>query len=263
MMSKTNGKVKFIRRHTFPKDIVRARSRLCRTFLEWQGEDGSKADYLLFVDADNVPKSEVIASMIAADLDILGCPYPRREDHPARRLGDPLSQVRYSYQGIPGAKLDKHACVEIKGIGFGFMLIKRAVIEDMIKRSTKKCSEEAWNALVACNMPDEFKKELAIHLNNVFIDDMPGENNTPTVALFSLYWTEDSKMLGEDYSFCALARDLGYKVHMFLGEGAPIDHVGVKKWAGAVKDLIDSLPPGDDTARVAQVLPPSEGSDDP
>ena len=112
-------KTRFARRHAFQRDIVRARSRLARQFIE------SPCTHLLFIDGDNVPNSAALHGMLKADRDVVACPYPRREIHPPLKPGDVSTCLRYSYIPFEGAKTDHKECVQIKGIGFGFILIKR------------------------------------------------------------------------------------------------------------------------------------------
>lgn len=236
----------FAHRVTFPRDIVRARSRLARDFLDYRTAKGEPATHLLFIDGDNVPNSTAIVGMLKAHKDVVACPYPRREIFPRIRPMDPASAMRYSYIPIPGAMKDIHDCVEIGGIGFGFILIRREVVEKLVAENRFLVSPETVKLIQESNLPEDAKAETLIALRNFFFDDFPGNNNKETVAIFSLYNGLDGRMFGEDYSFCFRCRDAGIKVHMYLGDGSPVEHDGILRFTGDVKDLIPKCVPAEE-----------------
>jgi len=255
-------KTRFARRHAFQRDIVRARSRLARQFIE------SPCTHLLFVDGDNVPNSEALKGMLRADRDVVACPYPRREIHPPLRPGDLSSCLRYSYIPWEGAKTDHKECVQIKGIGFGFILIKREVIEHLTEVCKWSVPAEYVTALNGSDMAEEAKDAIRLALRNTFIDDFPGNDNKETTALFSLVNTVDGKMLGEDYSFSARCFEAGIKIHMYLGKGSPCEHDGMARFGqtaspGVVHDGGEMPLPL--VGSVAKALPEAEEyrTDDP
>ena len=225
--------------HAFPRDIVRARSRLLRQFVEQK-----EYTHVLYVDGDNVPSTDALQGMLRANKDVVACPYPRREFHPLNRPHDLNSAMRYSILRQEGAKYDPNkSIVQIKGIGFGFTLITRAAAEKLIGDHRWKVSNEAISALLVSNVPNEDKKEILDQLSNVFEDDFPGNDCAETVAVFSLYNTQGNKpttlkMLGEDYSFCARCRDSGIEIWMYVGKGAPVEHDGLVRFTGNVSDII-------------------------
>ena len=251
----TKFKVRFSRHHAFQRDIVRARSRLARQVTE------SQCNYVLFIDGDNVPNSDALAGMIRADRDVVACPYPRREIHPPLTPGDVSTCLRYSYIPFEGAKTDHKECVQIKGIGFGFILIKREVIEYLTEACKWKVSPEAVMALNASDVPDPHKDAIRWALRNQFVDDFPGNDNKETTALFSLVNTVDGKMLGEDYSFSARCFEEGIKIFMYLGKGSPVEHDGMMRFGqnnspGVTHDGSDSPLPF--IGRVAKTIPEAE-----
>lgn len=251
MMSETPRKMhntQFAHRVTFPRDVVRARSRLARDFLDYRTAKGEPATDLLFIDGDNVPNSTALVGMLKARKDVVACPYPRREIFPRVRSNDPASAMRYSYLPTPGAVKDVHDCVQIRGIGFGFVLIKRHVIETLIKENDMLASPETMKEIRESGLSPEAKAELEIVLRNHFLDDFPGNNDKDTTAIFSLYNGEDGKMYGEDYSFCFRCQDAGIKVFMYLGDGSPVEHDGILRFTGDVKDLIPKVVPSDPTS---------------
>lgn len=236
----------FKRLACFPRDIVRARSRLLRQFV-----NDPECTHILYVDGDNVPNVDALRGMLECNVDVIACPYPRREFHPAGRPqetsgGDFRSAMRYSVMKLPpnGAKWDaRKACIQILGIGFGFTLITRRAAEKLIADHRWKVSEDAIQAIKASSIPDADKEEILSQLSNVFEDDFEGNQNAETVAVFSLYNSEGSepgklKMLGEDYSFCARCRDSGIPVWMYVGKGSPVEHDGMVRFTGNVDDII-------------------------
>jgi hypothetical protein len=217
-------KVRFARHHAFQRDIVRARSRLARQLLE------SPCTHLLFIDGDNVPNSDALAGMLRADRDVVACPYPRREIHPPLKPGDLSSCLRYSYIPWEGAKTDHRECVQIKGIGFGFILIKREVVEHLYEACKWHVPDAVVTALNGSDLAEDAKDAIRLALRNTFVDDFPGNDNKETTALFSLVNTVDGKMLGEDYSFCARCFHEDIKIFMYLGKGSPVEHDGMMRF---------------------------------
>lgn len=243
----------FKRLACFPRDIVRARSRLLRQFVE-----DKECTHVLYVDGDNVPSVDALRGMLEANVDVIACPYPRREFHPAGRphetaSGNLNSAMRYSVMKAPGAKYDgRKGIVQIKGIGFGFTLIARRAAEKLITDHRWKVSNDAIAAIKAGvpNTKDPLdpegpglQDEILSQLSNVFEDDFPGNENAETVAVFSLYNAAGSqkttlKMLGEDYSFCARCQDSGIPVWMYVGKGSPVEHDGMVRFTGDVDDIL-------------------------
>src|SRR6056300_13589 len=107
-------------------------------------------DYLLFIDSDIDFESKTIFKMIGADKDIIACPYPMKmidTEKMWRKLNntdlvktqDDLLRAGYTFP----VKLDvdkeinmEHGVIEVSHAPTGCMLIKREVIEKMIKQYT-------------------------------------------------------------------------------------------------------------------------------
>jgi hypothetical protein len=241
----------FKRLACFPRDIVRARSRLLRQFL-----DDKECTHVLYVDGDNVPSVDALRGMLEAKVDVIACPYPRREFHPALRphetaQGNLNSCIRYSVLKHPGAKYDsRKGIVQINGIGFGFTLITRRAAEKLVEDHRWKVSAEAVAAIKATvpNDPDPndpqgpgLRDEILSQLSNTFEDDFPGNDGKETVAVFSLVNTKGDKLLkllGEDYSFCARCQDSGIPIYMYVGKGSPVEHDGMVRFTGNVDDIL-------------------------
>ncbi len=190
----------------YSRDLVRARSRIIRRFLRTDGT------HLLFIDADIQFTIEAIAGLVAANEECIAAPYARKDIdwnrvRQAAKLGlDPEKFAStYAYRKLEEERATS-SIVDVAGIGFGCILLSRKCLQQMV---------------------DAYKKDLT------FVDDMPGEGNPETVALFQLLIDPKTRLLlGEDYSFCERWRAIGGKVKMYLGPGSPVNHVGSYAFVG-------------------------------
>lgn len=189
-------------------DIVRARSRFVRLFLE------SDATHLLFVDDDVSFETALVRGMLAASKDFVAAPYPSRRgiDFPrAGRAGPELAEAsayRYSVH-LLGDTLEispVDSTGEVRRIGLGCALLSRRCLESMVAEYQK---------------PEH---------RLVFADRLTG-TPVPTVALFTLV-LEDGELYSEDFSFCDRWRAVGGKVWLYLGAGAPATHHGDHTFRG-------------------------------
>lgn len=100
-------------------DIVRARSRAVRLFLQTPGE------YLLFWDGDVEGNPEALKGMLASGRRCIGAGYPKKV---LDSLGRCVHLAVYtSDQMIPATEI-----VEVDAIGMGFMLLHRSLLETMV-----------------------------------------------------------------------------------------------------------------------------------
>jgi hypothetical protein len=169
--------------------ITRARNYLTFHFLN------SSATHLMWIDADIGFDPADIVRMVGADKDIVCGIYPKKEIH-WREV------ARAAQQGVPPERLAEHerslvvnlidhsadrvgadGLVEIANAGTGFMLIKRAVFEALS-------------------------------------DDVPSyvDGSTPDIVLKEFYAVSidpdsGNSLLSEDYHFCRLARNRGFKIY--------------------------------------------------
>lgn len=169
--------------------VTRARNYLTYQFLQ------STATHLMWIDADIGFDPDDIVGMVRADKDIVCGIYPKKEIH-WREV------ARAAKQGVPSERLPEHerslvlnlidespdrvaanGLVEIANAGTGFMLIKRAVFEALA-------------------------------------DDAPPyvDGSTPGIELKEFYAVSidpdsGNSLLSEDYHFCKLARDRGFKIY--------------------------------------------------
>jgi hypothetical protein len=195
-------------------DVSRARDRLMRVAL-WDTD----AENVLWWDEDVVPESlQVIRNLMATGHDCVGVPYRRKKDP---------EEYPYRLHGVDGQtrKLEVvNGCIEIEWLAFGFMLTSR------------KCLQAMWDAYKDTRWYfDLEKKETGAQVHHltvgafdlVYTAEEPGPDGTP--------WRVK---LSEDYSFCKSWRDIGGKVHMYVGEGAPVGHIGSKLYAGTREGLV-------------------------
>lgn len=192
----------------YSTDLVRCRSRMVRHFLEgtWS--------HLWFWDADVIDKPVSVGAnlsrLLRCDRDIVGIPYPKKTAAPeGEGMGD-----HYSFQLAEASGLDEDGCVEVEHMALGFMLVRRSVLQAMV---------------------DHYADELA------WDDEEPSGRQARTVALFQLLHASQgtrTRLLSEDYSFCLRASRLGFAIHMYLGEGSPMHHVGNHMYQGNRSALV-------------------------
>lgn len=186
--------------------IQSARNQLADLFLK--DED---ATHLMFIDADIEFDATDILHMINADVDVIGGAYPRKKIAWTRVREAVLA-------GVPDEKLEEHtgdmvihmlgdiesAVVkatepfEVKGIGTGFMLIKRDVLERLKGKV------------------------------DTYLDD---DGNTIHEYFFLKKSPETGKQMSEDYTFCQVCRENGIKIYM--APWAAFAHVGTYEFRGA------------------------------
>jgi hypothetical protein len=115
--------------------ITRARNELARVFLE------KGMDYLMFIDADISFDGRAVATLLAADKDIICGIYPKKEVD-WKQVGKAAKMGKENLQDYGGAfvfnmvdnraETNQDGCIEIRHGGTGFMLIKRKVFEDLM-----------------------------------------------------------------------------------------------------------------------------------
>jgi hypothetical protein len=169
--------------------VTRARNYLAFQFLN------SPATHLMWIDADIGFDPVDIIKMVGADKDIVCGIYPKKEINwpavaRAANEGVPPEQLRDHESSLVLNLIDNSpdrvtvgGLIEIVNAGTGFMLIKRAVFEALA-------------------------------------DDAPSyvDGSTPGVELKEFYAVSidpdsGNSLLSEDYHFCKLARDRGFKIY--------------------------------------------------
>ncbi len=155
----------------------------------------SNATRLFWIDSDMVWEPEQFMRLLALSQhrDVLCAAYPAKQDRPT-------FYVNWDERG--GLTPDDYGLIEIKGIGLGFTVMNRSVVEEL-----------AHNAPKIVDAVSE--REIA----SVFrVDDV------------------DGKRRGEDMAFFADIRDLGHKV--FLDPSIDLGHVGSRTYRGSIRDAL-------------------------
>ena len=193
--------------------ITRARNALTKAFIN------SDATHLMFIDADIKFRPSDIMHMIAADKDVLGGIYPKKEinwDTVKRAMDDqvPSDQLKHHTGSfvvnlvnyVNSVTVPLNAPVEIYNAGTGFLLIKRNVFKRL-------------------------KKHVPIYYNDVMDLGKSLKNNDPIHEYFATsIEPETQRLLSEDYHFCYIWRKIGGKV--FAAPWAELSHIGTYAFEG-------------------------------
>ena len=188
--------------------ITRARNSLAKDFLE------SDCSHLMFIDADIGFNPQDIVRMIHADKDIVCGIYPKKEINwvdvaEAVKKGVPPQELA-NYTGSFVVNLvnnekslegNFYEPLEIANGGTGFMLIKREVFEGLIGK-VPVYNNDVYHAI------DTERKPQAI--NEFFTTSVTND--------------EARRLLSEDYHFCKIARDAGFRV--WAAPWAQLSHTG-------------------------------------
>lgn len=178
------------------------------------------ASHLLFIDSDISFSVETIKRMIAADKDIILTPYPLKDFNSEKALkkikeGSTLDLKLISNQYALGLINNTLNCnngiAEIERGPAGCMLIKREVFIKLI--------EKYPNHII--------KQHLLIGGKSVLRENL--------YNFFDTFWNEkDNTYTGEDFYFCKLCRDVGFKVYALVDEY--ITHHGDFGYKGRIID---------------------------
>ena len=156
----------------------------------------SNFDYMLFVDADVEFQPEAVARMLVPKKDIICTPYRVKEEN-----------IKYAvkFKDPDFIKIEPFDLVEIEEGPAGLMLIKRVVFERLMdKRPDLKI-----------NFDEPTRKKMNKEIGAVedAIDRYMYNFWDTTFRLDTGEWK------GEDLSFCALAREAGFKIYANLDSG--------------------------------------------
>lgn len=194
--------------------ITRARNELTRIFLEKQ------FDYLMFIDADIGFDGQSVATLMAADKDIVCGIYPKKEVdwaavEKAVANGNTTNLKAFSGAFVlnvdPEAGADQTSdpsgCIEVRHGGTGFMLIKRKVFENLADKVPTYRSST--------------------------MKDADGNYLKPeTKEFFATSIDHTGCLLSEDYHFCELWRNNGGKIH--ANPFIKLEHVGTYVYGGDI-----------------------------
>jgi len=188
--------------------ITRARNALVKDFLT------TDCTHLMFIDADIGFNAADIPPMIDADKDIICGIYPKKEINwvdVAKAVNDGVPPQHLAYHTgafvvnlVNDAKTAEGAMyepLEISNGGTGFMLVKRKVFEDLIGK-------------------------VPTYKNDVFaaIDDQSNPEVINEFFATSIDKESGNRLLSEDYHFCKIAREAGFKV--WAAPWAHLSHTG-------------------------------------
>jgi hypothetical protein len=199
---------------SFGCDIVRARSRLARQFLQ-----ETPFSHLLFWDSDVTVASTqqagtLIRRLVEADKPIVGCTYPMKRIQwdkvkAAVLAGKDPEAGAYDYPlNLAEDRTVNNGCLPVDGVPMGFCLIKRETLEVMTEH----------------------------YASTLTFDDVVEGKSTPTVALFQLLIEKNRAggrdLLGEDYAFCRRSNAIGLQTHLYCGPDSGLTHVGAYPFRG-------------------------------
>jgi hypothetical protein len=176
-------------------------------------------DNLMFIDADISFDAQAVATLMAADRDIICGVYPKKEID-WKKVGDAAKLGKDDLKDYGGAfvfnmvtelgkvETDKDGCIEIRHGGTGFMLIKRQVFIDL--------------------MP-----HVPTYRTSSFKDPETGEYAKPlTHEFFATSIDHTGALLSEDYHFCELWRKNGGKI--YANPFIKLEHVGTYVYTGDI-----------------------------
>jgi hypothetical protein len=195
--------------------ITRARNTLAYDFLD------TDATHLMFIDADITFDPADIVRMVNADKDIICGLYPKKEIN-WKTIADAVKQgVDYKdlpnytgsfvvnlVGGVAQATGDINEPMEIDNGGTGFMLIKREVF-DKLKPTVPTYTNDM--ILIVDKNP---VKKIIHEFFATSIDEV------------------SNRLLSEDYHFCKIARQAGFKV--YAAPWANLTHSGTYNFSGTL-----------------------------
>jgi len=193
--------------------ITRARNSMAYDFL------ASDATHLMFIDADIGFNPNDIPRMVVADKDIICGIYPKKEINwvevtNAVKRGVPPNQLSQHtgafVLNLPHGETSKTGSInepiEIANGGTGFMLIKRKVFEDLASK-VPSYTNDMYHAVDTVREVKVIKEFFATSIDE-----------------------ESNRLLSEDYHFCKIAREAGFKV--WCAPWAVFNHTGSYNFSG-------------------------------
>jgi hypothetical protein len=195
--------------------ITRARNSMAYDFLK------SDATHLMFIDADIGFNPADIPAMVRADKDIICGLYPKKEINwvevtAAVKRGVPPQEL-HQYTGafvvnLPQGEQTTSGPIseplEIANGGTGFMLIKRKVFEALSDK-VPSYTNDMYHAVDTVREAKIIKEFFATSIEE-----------------------ESNRLLSEDYHFCKIAREAGFKV--YAAPWAQFTHTGTYGFSGAL-----------------------------
>jgi hypothetical protein len=193
--------------------ITRARNSMAYDFIK------SDATHLMFIDADIGFNPQDIPRMITADKDIICGIYPKKEINWVQvtesvKAGVPPDQLNQHTgafvlnlpSGISSTTGNINEPIEIANGGTGFMLIKREVFDRLADR-VPSYTNDMYHAVDTVREVKVIKEFFATSIDE-----------------------ESNRLLSEDYHFCKIAREAGFKV--WCAPWASFSHTGSYNFSG-------------------------------
>lgn len=191
--------------------IQRGRNALVHQFLK------TEASHLMFIDADIGWEPQFIEQMLAADVPVLAGMYPKKEINwsmieAAVKAGVPTNQLRYwtgnhvvnLLDGETEAKAEAGKPFPVKYAGTGFMLIQRAVLEDL-EGYVNEYSNDVADLAGNLGQQEKIKEFFSVEVVN-------------------------EQLLSEDYWFCDLCHNFGIPIH--VAPWVQLTHTGTFQFEG-------------------------------
>lgn len=212
----TSAKMGFTFSHMMNESLItRARDSMANDFLTTK-----ECTHLMFIDSDIGFNPRDIIPMITADKDIICGLYPKKEINwnqvkEAVDKGVP-PQALSNYTGVfvmnsvdnsSQIEVNLQEPIEIANGGTGFMLIKREVLEKL------KDVVPTYNSDMYTIIDTERKPRKIYQFFDTSIDK-----------------DDNNRLLSEDYHFCKLARENGFKV--WAAPWAQLSHTGSYTFSG-------------------------------
>ena len=193
--------------------ITRARNSMAYDFME------SDASYLMFIDADINFNPNDIPLMVRADKDIICGLYPKKEinwvevEAAVKRGVTPQELSKHTGafvvnlpHGTETTTGNINTPMEIANGGTGFMLIKRKVFEELADK-VPSYTTDMYHAVDTVRKVKIIKEYFATSIDE-----------------------ESNRLLSEDYHFCKIAREAGFKV--YAAPWAAFGHTGTYTFSG-------------------------------
>lgn len=199
--------------------IDRARNGLVHVFLTQ-----SKADYLLFVDADIEFRADDVLAMMSYEKDIICGPYPKKN------INWPVI-----IEAIKVGIVDVPTIEKLVGEYVFTALDNETKIEEIIKVS------EAGTGLMLIKR-DVFGKMKKAFPENYYVSDHSADiRSGKPVEMHAFFKTaiHENRYLSEDYYFCHKWREIGGDVWLF--PWAVTTHFGSYGFKGSAGTYIDTL----------------------
>jgi len=196
-------------------------------------------DYLLFIDSDIDFNSKTIYKMIGADKDVISCPYPMKtfdtdkmwkkiKETDMVKTPDDILKAGHIFpikMGKGNEMTMENGVIKVSHAPTGCMLIKREVIEKMIKHHPEL----------------EIYQPTVINGKEVKKDNMYNLFDT-------LHDVETKRYFGEDFGFCQRWTDMGGEVYIYAMDN--ITHVGDHQYCGRFFDLLERAKSVDDSEKI-------------